>query len=140
MAENALLRQQVLVLRRHVPRPAVTTRDRVLLVLLASRVRAGKESLLIIRPDTVLRWQRAGFRLFWRRKSGAAGRAPKVPRETVALIQQMARANPLSGAERICGELLKLGRRVCERTVQRYMRPLRQARPLSQPWSTFLRD
>ena len=125
MAENALLRQQVLVLRRHVPRPAVTTRDRVLLVLLASRVRAGKETLLIVRTDTVLRWQRAGFRLFWRRKSGAAARAPKVPRETVTLIQQMARANPLWGAERIRGELLKLGRRVCERTVQRSKRPLR---------------
>ena len=140
LAENALLRHQVLVLRRQVKRPVLTARDRALLVLLASRVRVWKQALFIVRPETVLRWHRAGFRLFWRRKSAAASREPKVPRETVALIQQMARDNPLWGAERIRGELLKLGLRVCKRTIQRYLRPVRKARPPTQAWSTFLRQ
>jgi putative transposase len=140
LAENALLRQQVLVLRRQVNRPVFTARDRALLVLLASRVRVWKEALFIVRPETILRWHRAGFRLFWRRKSAAASPEPKVPRETGALIQQMARANPLWGAERIRGELFKLGLRVCKRTIQRSMRPVRKGRPPSQAWSTFLRN
>jgi hypothetical protein len=140
VAENALLRQQLLILRRQAKRPVLTTRDRALLVFLASRVRAWKAALVIVQPETVLRWHRAGFRLFWRRKSAAASREPKVPRETVALIQEMAQANPLWGAERIRGELLKLGLRVCKRTIQRYMRPLRKARPPSQAWSSFLRQ
>ena len=140
VAENALLRQQLLVLRRQVKRPVCTSRDRALLVLLASRIGAWKEALFIVQPETLLRWHRVGFRLFWRRKSTAPSREPKLSRETVALIQQMAQANPLWGAERIRGELLKLDIRVCKRTIQRYMRPVRKGRPPTQAWSTFLRN
>ena len=71
LAENALLRQQLLVLRRSVARPAVTPTDRALLVLLSGRVRAWRQALLIIQPATLLRWHRAGFRALWRRKSRA---------------------------------------------------------------------
>ncbi len=91
IAENALLRQQLIVLNRSVKRPRLTGIDRSLLVLLASRVRAWKNALLIVQPDTLLRWHRQGFRLFWRWKSRPRSRAPRIPAETIALIQEMAR-------------------------------------------------
>src|SRR3954452_10186553 len=116
VAENALLRQQILVLRRGVKRPRCTPADRALLVLLASRVRAWRQALLIVQPDTLLRWHRQLFRWSWRRKSWSAtsSRQPKVSAETIALIQEMATANALWGAERLHGELLKLDIRVAK--------------------------
>ena len=138
VAENALLRQQLIILRRQVKRPACTRTDRMLLVLLARMVRTWKQALFIIQPETLLRWHRQGFKLYWRYKSRAASAKPKVAAETVALIQEMASNNRLWGAERIRGELLKLGLRVCKRTIQKYMRPVRRARPRGQKWSTFL--
>jgi putative transposase len=123
--ENALLRQQLIVLRRSTKRPHFTTTDRCLLVMLASNVRAWKEALLIVKPDTVLRWHRQGFRLFWKRKSQAKSREPKVPAETIALIREMAANNRLWGAERIRGEPgapgAKVGIKVTKRTIQRYI-------------------
>jgi transposase InsO family protein len=88
----------------------------------------------------VLRWHRAGFRLLWRRKSRALGRTRRVTPEVVAPIQQLARESRLWGAERIRGELLKLGVRVCKRTVQKYMRQGRGPRPRGQTWAAFLRN
>jgi hypothetical protein len=107
VAENALLRQQLLVLKRGVQRPRCTPVDRTLLVLLASRVPDWRSALLIVQPDTLLRWHRQLFRRYWRRKSRSASvaRQPKVSAETIALIRAMAAANPLWGAERIRGEL-----------------------------------
>ncbi len=141
VAENALLRQQLVVLQRSVKRVHCTPTDRALLVLLASRARAWRHALLIVRPETLLRWHRQGFRLFWRRKSRAAAPSPKpkVTAETIALIKEMAAANQLWGAERIRGELLKLGIRVAKTTVQRYMRQARPRRGSGQTWATFLR-
>ncbi len=104
IAENALLRQQLIVLARSANRPRRTPADRVLLVLLAGRIRAWR-AVLIVRPETVLRWHRAGFRLFWRWKSAPRYRQPRVPPATIALIREMAAANRLWGAERIRGEL-----------------------------------
>jgi putative transposase len=140
VAENALLRQQLLVLRRSVKRPKVTQTDRLLLVLLASRVRAWRQALLILKPDTLLRWHRAGFRLFWRHKSKATTHTPRMPTETIALIVEMAAHNRLWGAERIRGELLKLGIRLSKRTIQKYLRRARPPRPRGQKWSTFLHN
>ena len=118
VAENALLRQQLLILRRSVKRPRCTPTDRALLVLLASRLRTWRQALLIVQPETVLRWHREGFRLFWRRKSrSTALPTPRVAAETIALIREMAAANRLWGAERIRGELGKLGIRVAKTTV-----------------------
>ena len=107
VAENALLRQQLMVLKRNVQRPHCTPADRTLLVLLASRVRAWRSALVIVQPDTVLRWHRQLFRQVWRRNSRSAsvGRKPPVSGDTIALIREMAGANPLWGAERIRGEL-----------------------------------
>jgi putative transposase len=140
VAENALLRQQLIILRRQVKRPACTKTDRMLLVLLTRLVRTWQQALMIVQPDTVLRWHRELFRLFWKRKSKAASHKPKVAAETIALIRQMATENRLWGAERIRGELLKLGIRVCKRTIQKYMRTVRSHRPRGQKWSTFLRN
>src|SRR5215211_5056673 len=140
LLENALLRQQVLVLRRTVKRPTLTPLDRGLLVLLASRLRTWASALLIVQPETVLRWHRQGFRLVWRRKSAPRSRPSPLSKDTIELIQQMARDNPLWGAERIRGELLKLGIRVSKRTIQKYTRHIPRSRLPGQSWSTFLRN
>ncbi len=141
VAENALLRQQLLILRRGVKRPRCTPTDRALLVLLASRVRAWRQALVIVQPETVLRWHRQGLRLFWRwRSRPRSAPQPKVAAETITLIRAMAAANRLWGAERIRGALLKLGIRVAKTTVQRHMRDARPPRRDGQTWATFLRN
>jgi len=138
VAENALLRKPLIILRRQVKRPACTKWDRMLLVLLARIARSWKQALVIVQPETLLRWHRQGFKLYWKYKSRAASSTPKLSAETVALIKEMARDNRLWGAERIRGELLKLGIRVCKRTIQKYMRQVRNTRPRGQTWRTFL--
>jgi putative transposase len=138
VAENALLRQQLIILRRQVKRLVCVKTDRIRLVLLARMVRTWKQALFIVQPETLLRWHRQGFKLFWRYKSRAMSTTPKISAETVALIQEMARDNRLWGAERIRGELLKLGIHVCKRTILKYMRPVRTTRPRGQTWNTFL--
>jgi putative transposase len=140
IAENALLRQQLIMLKRQVKRPACTKTDRILLVLLARVVRAWKHTLFLVQPDTLLRWHRELFRLYWKRKSKAHAHTPKIAAETIALIREMARENRLWGAERIRGELLKLGMHVCKRTIQKYMRHVHAPRPGGQKWATFLHN
>src|SRR5207244_6327872 len=103
------------------------------------RLRTGGSALLSIRPETVLRWHRMGFRLFWRRKSAPRSRPSPLATTTIDLIRQMARDNPLWGAERIRGELLKLGIRVSKRSIQKYLRQARPPRPTGQAWGTCLR-
>jgi len=115
VAENALLRYQLLILQRSVKRPRCTPPDRALLVRLASRIRLWRQAVLIVQPETVLRWHRQGFRLFWRRKARpTAPPTPKVADETIVLIRELAAANHTWGAERIRGELLKLHIRVAK--------------------------
>ena len=148
IAENALLRQQLIILHRQINKPRFTQADRLWLVLLASRVRSWKATLLILKPDTLLRWHRQGFRLFWKLKSRFRGGRPRVASETIALIQQMARENRLWGAEpqrrvpgeRIHGELIKLGIQVAKATIQKYIRLARPHPAPSQNWSTFIRN
>jgi len=140
VAENALLRQQLIVLQRQVKRPAFTPRDRVLLILLARLVHDWRSALLIVRPETLLRWHRQGYRLAWRRRSATAAKRPQVSSETVAFIKRMAAENRLWGAERIRGELLKLGVRVGKRTVQRHMCSERRPRGHGQTWATFVHN
>jgi putative transposase len=140
IAENALLRQQLIMLKRQVKRPVCTKADRILLVLLARAVRAWKQALIIVQPETLLRWHREVFRFYWKHKSKAHFHKPKVAAETIALIREMTTKNRLWGAERIRGELLKLGIHVCKRTIQKYMRQVRAPQPRGQKWSTFLRN
>jgi putative transposase len=140
VAENALLRQQLIILRRQSNRPVCTNRDRSLLVLLARATRSWRQALLIVQPETLLRWHRQGFRLFWKHKSKATSNKPKVAVEIIVLIKDMAKNNRLWGAERIRGELLKLNIHVCKRTIQKYMRGVRTLRPRGQSWRTFLHN
>ena len=140
VAENLLLRQQLIVLNRSVKRPRFTRADRLRFVVLASRLQGWKDALLIVKPETILRWHRHGFQLFWKRKSRAMSHEPKIPMQTITLIKEMATTNRLWGAERIRGELLKVGIKVAKRTVQRYMRQTRSPRPHRQTWATFLRN
>ena len=140
IVENALLRQQLLILRRQVARPQLSPMDRLRLVLLAAMASGWKQMLLIVQPDTLLRWHREGFRLFWKAKSATRSTKPRLPDETRTLIMTMAAENRLWGAERIRGELLKLGIQVSKRTIQKCMRHARPPERPGQTWATFLHN
>jgi len=143
MAENALLRQQLIVLKRQVKRPQLTQHDRLRLVFLTSLVQRWKEALIIVKPDTLLKWHRQGFRLFWKQKSKSRTRKPRIDPEALALIQAMAVENRLWGAKRIRDELSKLGHKVSKRTVAKYMRQARKDLPpwkAKQTWATFIKN
>ena len=136
-AENLVLRQQINVLRRRTPkRPHLNNTDRFLFVWLYRWFPSVLEVVAIVRPETVIRWHRAGFRAYWRWRSRNRVGRPKVSAELRTLIGEMSRANALWGAPRIHGELLKLGFEVSQSTVARYM--CRHSRPPSQGWRTFL--
>jgi putative transposase len=135
--ENALLRQQLIILKRQVKRPQLSNPDRIRLVLLAHFTKFWKQTLHIIQPDTLLSWHRNLFRNYWRRKS--QGR-PRVESETITLIWKMVKENKLWGAERIRGELLKLGIELSKRTIQKYMPKVRNELGSSQAWATFLKN
>jgi len=135
--ENLALRQQLAVYKRTVNRPRLRRGDRLFWVALSRLWRGWSQALVLVAPDTVLRWQRRRFRDYWTRLSGRpAGSRPPVTAAIRALVARMAAANPLWGAPRIHGELLKLGINVAERTVSRLM-PKRRTLP-SQTWRTFL--
>lgn len=137
--EILVLRQQVNVLRRRMPRrPALTNIDRLLFVWLYRWFPSTVDALAIVRPETVIRWHRVGFRAYWRWRSGNRIARPKVSAELRALIREMSQANLLWGAPRIHGELLKLGFEVAQSTVAKYM--VRRRGPPSQGWKTFLHN
>jgi transposase InsO family protein len=135
-AENAVLRHQLIVLRRRLPgRIRLKNDDRWFLMQLYRWVPSILQVLSIIRPDTLVRWHRAGFRCYWRWKLG--GR-PQIAKELRVLICRMSIENPLWGSPRIHGELLKLGFEIAQSSVAKYM-VKRRGRP-SQGWRTFLRN
>jgi hypothetical protein len=135
--ENLALRQQLAVYKRTIIRPPLRPTDRFFWIGLAKIWTGWRQALVIVTPATVLHWQRRRFRGYWTKLSGRSnGGRPQVQAEIKALILRMAAANPLSGAPRIHGELLKLGINVAERTVSRLI-PKRRPRP-SQTWRTFL--
>src|ERR671933_99219 len=138
VVENLLLRQQVTVLTRPTQRrPRLRSRDKLFWVVIRALRRDWRQHLVLVRPDTVVRWHRQGWKLFWRwRSRGRLGRR-RVSAEVQDLIAQMARENPNWGSERIRGELLKLGISVSKRSIQRY-RQRGPARPPSPTWRTFL--
>jgi hypothetical protein len=139
-AENLVLRQQVNVLIRKLPkRLQLTNSDRLLLVWLYRLFPSILSAIRIVRPKTVIRWHRRGFRAYWRWKSRPGVGRPPIHRELRDLIRQVSMANPLWGAPRIHGELLMLGIEVAQSTVAKYMVP-RSRRPPSQSWKSFLRN
>jgi transposase InsO family protein len=138
-AEILLLRHQLNVLRRQVSaKPKLTVVDRLLFAWLYRLFPSVVNAITIIQPETVMRWHRSGFRLYWRWKSRSHGGRPRVPVEIRRLIREMSLANRLWGAPRIHGELLKLGIEVAQSTVAKYM--ARRGRGSSQTWKTFLRN
>jgi hypothetical protein len=98
IAENALLRHQLMVFKRQSERPKLTQKDRCLLVLLASRVGRWKEALIVVKPETLLGWHRQEFRLYWKRKSRTSDREPRIGQESIDLIKKIAIENRLWGA------------------------------------------
>ena len=133
--ENLALRQQLAVLKAKQTRPRLTRVDRLFWCFLSKQWANWRDSLHIVQPATVIRWHRQGFRYYWRWKSRRRGR-PSIEGELRILIREMSRANPLWGAPRIHGELLKLGIEVSQATVSKYM--VRHRKPPSQGWKTFL--
>jgi putative transposase len=136
--ENLALRQQLAAWKARQPRPRLTEMDRVFWVVLSRLWKNWRSSLQVVRPETVVRWHRRGFRLYWAWKSRGRWGRPAIGRDLRDLIRRMSRANPLWGAPRIHGELLKLGLSVSQATVSKYMVRLR--RPPSQAWRTFLKN
>ena len=138
-AENLILRQQLVILRRKFPRRVrLCNIDRLLMVWLYRLYPSLLDAIIIVQPETVIRWHRRGFRAYWHWKSRHVGGRPRIDSEIRALIRRMSRENPLWGAPRIHGELLMLGIKVAESTVSRYT--VRRRRPPSQGWTTFLRN
>src|SRR5215813_11560346 len=136
--ENLALRQQLAVWKARQPRPRLTQVDRIFWVLLSRLWANWRHSLQVVRPETVVGWHRQGFRRYWTWKSRRRPGRPVISTDVRDLIRQMSRANPIWGAPRIHGELLKLGVTVSQATVSKYM--LRPRRPPSQAWRAFLKN
>src|SRR5471032_765498 len=138
-AENAALRHQLIVFRRKVHgRVRLTNNDRWFFIQLYRWFPSILQVLTIVSPETLVRWHRAGFRCYWRWKSRSRGGRPQIETDLRALIRQMSMENPLWGAPRIHGELLKLGFDVGQSSVAKYM--VKPGRAPSQGWRTFLRN
>ena len=138
-AENAVLRHQLIVLRRRLHgRVRLTDQDRWFLIQLYRWFPSILQVLTIIRPETLVRWHGAGFRRYWRWKSRRVGGRPQIEAELRVLIRRMSLENPLWGAPRIHGELLKLGFEVAQSSVAKYM--VKRRGPPSQGWRAFLRN
>jgi hypothetical protein len=138
-AENAALRYQLIVLRRKVGgRVRLTNGDRLFLIQLYRWFPSVLKVITVIRPETLVRWHRAGFRRYWCWKSRPFGGRPQISAELRALIRRMSIENPLWGAPRIHGELLKLGFEVAQSSVAKYM--AKRGGPPGQGWRTFLRN
>lgn len=138
-AENLALRQQLAVYQRMVKRPKLRIRDRLFWIGLSQLWTNWRSALIVVQPDTVLKWHRQGFRLYWRWKSRhvKVGRPP-VAREVRELIYRMSRENAAWGAPWIQAELHLLGLDVAQATVSKYM--ARPRKPSSPTWRTFLQN
>jgi len=139
VAENLLLRQQLIVVRRQVKRPRWRRFDRCLLAALAGRFRCLLGGVLLVKPETVIRWHRAAWRLRWRWRSRRPPGRPPIDPDLRKLIRQMWRCNPTWGQKIISAELAKLGYQVAPRTVAKY-RPSGLDRQRGQRWATFIRN
>ncbi len=138
-AENTYLRHQLGVLRRKTSRKITLCNwERFVFVWLYRLYPSLLESTHIINPQTIVRWHRQGFRAYWRWKSFNQGGRPRIDKDLRKLIREMSLANPLWGAPRIHGEVLKLGFEISQTTVANYM--IKGRRPPSQSWKTFLRN
>ncbi len=138
-AENLALRQQLAILQRSRPRPRLRWRDRRFWVVLSRLWRGWRSALVIVEPETVVRWHRTAFRWYWRWKSRRKSGRPTLAAGVRQLIRRLARENPLWGAPRIRAELRLLGHEVAESTVAKYM-ARRKDKPPSPTWKAFLNN
>jgi putative transposase len=138
ISENALLRYQVCMLKRRRRNPIIRGWDRPILVWLSKLTLNWKQSIFVVQPETIIRWHRMAFKLYWGWKYSQKAGRPAVHPHVVRLIGQMSEANPLWGAPRIHGELLKLGIKIAQSSVEKYMS--RRNRPRGQSWKTFLKN
>ena len=136
--ENLPLRHQLAVLKRSVKRPRLHRRDRLFWAWLSRVWSDWRSTIIIVKPETVIRWHRTGFRLYWRWKSRPKGGRPHIDAEIRALIRRMSAQNSTWGAPRIQAELALLGHEISQATVAKYMK--RRAGPPSQTWKTFLKN
>jgi len=134
--ENLALRQQLVILRRNTSRPGLRDRDRLFWVVLSNLWRDWRSVLVIVKPETVIKWHRQVFKCYWRWKSraGRVGR-PRIEQEIRDLIRRMSRENPIWGVPRIQAELHLLGNEIAESTVAKYRD--RSRKPPSQTWKSF---
>jgi putative transposase len=140
LVENAFLRQQLIVAARRVKKPQFRPSERMLLVALSAMFANWRQALVLVQPATLLRWHREAFRRLWSwRSKQKSPRSPRLGKDVIALIRRMALDNRTWGAERICGELLKLGFTVATSTIQIYISRYRST-PTNQRWSTFLKN
>jgi hypothetical protein len=117
LAENVVLRQQIIVLQRSVPKPRIRARDRVVLALAARLFGTVLKAITIVRPETVVRWHRSFWRLIWRKKSGRPVGRPPADADVRTMIRRHWKENPLWGEDRIAGELCKLGYKVSRKSA-----------------------
>ena len=136
--ETVALRQQLAVFKRKQPRPRLARLDRLFWIAMRRLYPGWADALILVKPETVVSWHRAGFRLFWRWRSRHSGR-PKVSTEIRALIGRMKAENPDGGAPRIHGELLQLGFHISEPTVSRYLPTCKRGRDehKTRQWLAF---
>jgi putative transposase len=137
--ENIFLHKQLEIYQRNDPKLKISRTDRMIFSFMKGILSNWKERLFIVKPNTLIKWHRLGFRHFWKQKSGTEGGRPSMNLEVIILIKKMAAENPLWGAPRIHSEILKLGYKMCESTVQRYM-PKKGKRSNGQNWKTFLKN
>lgn len=138
LLEIMILRHQLSVLQRKHPKPRLSPSDRWLWAWISRRWQGWKLACILVKPETVIGWHRQGFRLFWRWKSRRKPGGKRTGADVVALIRRMSRENPTWGSPRIHGELAKLGFRISERTVLRYMPKRKGTEKQRQAWRTFL--
>ena len=137
--ENLMLRQQLNIYKRKDKRPKLENIDRIILVWISRVFSKWKSALVVAKASTLIGWHRKGFKLYWKRKSRRVGR-PNIDWELIKLIRKMQKESPTWSAQRIQGELKKLGFHVCDNTVAKYMQKPKTDPEKRQRWLTFLRN
>jgi putative transposase len=140
IAENLFLRKQLALFKERKVKPRRVTRTARVAMIALARFFDWRDALVVVKPETFIKWHRTAFRMFWRWKSRKLGRPP-LPKNLRELIREMDRENPTWGEERIADELkLKLGIRISPRTVRRYLDSGKPRGSSGQRWATFVRN
>ena len=137
--ENMALRQQLAIQQRSIKCPKINNSDRLFWIWLSRIWNNWKSALIVVKPETVVHWHRKGFKYYWRWKSRRIGR-PSINWKLIKLIRKLQNENPLWSAQRIQGELAKLGFSACDNTVAKYMRKPKAGPDQRQRWLTFLKN